>query len=54
MRESRELAKKLSTVRGLGEQDKEDSDALNWVMQMREKEKEKKLAEERVSFMYVS
>lgn len=54
MRESRELAKKLSTVQGLGEQGDEDSDTSTWVMQMREKEKEKKLAEERVSFVYVS
>ena len=49
MRESRSLARKLVTVRGLGQDTSADESATDWVTKMREKEKEKKLAEQRVS-----
>lgn len=49
MRETREIAKKLSTVKGLGEANQsEDTDAASWVTRMREKEKEKEMAMKRV------
>ena len=52
MKESRELAKKLATVRSLGDiSDSVDEDTSAWVERMRDKEKEKKLAEERVSVL---
>ncbi len=50
MRESREVAKKLSKVKGLGEVDKEEEvDTTDWVTRMREKDKEKEMAKKRVS-----
>ncbi len=50
VRETREIAKKLSSVKGLGEADPDvDVDASDWVTKMREKAKEKEMAKKRVS-----
>ncbi|XP_019850472.1 PREDICTED: U4/U6.U5 tri-snRNP-associated protein 1-like [Amphimedon queenslandica] len=51
MRESRNLARKLATVRGLGQDTSTDESATNWVTKMREKEREKKLAEQRAQLL---
>lgn len=48
-KESRGLVRKLATVHGLGEgNDNSEDSTSEWVKRMREKEKEKKLAEQRV------
>lgn len=52
MREARGLVRKLATVQGLGEEGESSDSASNWVKKMRDKEKEKKLAEERVGHCY--
>ena len=53
MRESREVAKKLSKVKGLGAVDEgEDVDTTDWVTRMRERDKEKEMAKKRVSVIY--
>ena len=52
MRESREIAKKLSRVQGLGDAggiEGGDIGAVDWVSRMREKDREKELAKKRVS-----
>ena len=49
MRESRNLAKKLAGVQGLGKDTGGAQESTSdWVQKMRDKEKEKKLAEQRV------
>ena len=50
MREAREVAKKLSSIKGLGEKDKEE-DTVDWVTRTREKQKEKEMAEKRVIYL---
>ena len=51
VRETREIAKKLSAVKGLGEVDQNaDMEASDWVSKMREKEKQKEMAKKRVRY----
>ena len=52
MREAREVAKKLSSVKGLGEKDKEE-DTINWITRTREKQKEKEMADKRVIYLFI-
>ena len=51
MRESREIAKKLSSVKGLGEKGGEEEEVSDWVTRMRERDREKEMAKKRVRML---